>query len=60
MPIPMTVEGMQALRDELSERKQVLRPEITQAIAEAREHGGQGSARHAGVLQRFARTPPKG
>lgn len=39
MPIPMTVEGMQALRDELSERKQVLRPKITQAIAEAREHG---------------------
>ena len=39
MPIPMTVEGMQALRDELSERKQVLRPQITQAIAEAREHG---------------------
>jgi transcription elongation factor GreA len=39
MAIPMTAEGMQALRDELAERKQVLRPEITQAIAEAREHG---------------------
>ena len=39
MPIPMTVEGAQALRDELKERKSVLRPQITQAIAEAREHG---------------------
>ncbi len=39
MPNPMTVEGMQALRDELVERKQVLRPQITQAIAEARAHG---------------------
>ena len=39
MPNPMTVEGIQALRDELVERKQVLRPEITQAIAEARAHG---------------------
>ena len=39
MPNPMTVEGMQALRDELAERKQVLRPQITQAIAEARAHG---------------------
>ncbi len=39
MPTPMTVEGMQALRDELAQRKQVLRPEITQAIAEARAHG---------------------
>lgn len=39
MAIPMTVEGMQALRDELAERKQVLRPQITQAIAEARAHG---------------------
>lgn len=39
MPIPMTVEGIQALREELKERKSVLRPTITQAIAEAREHG---------------------
>ena len=39
MPIPMTVEGAESLREELQERKSVLRPEITQAIAEAREHG---------------------
>ncbi len=39
MPVPMTVEGAQALREELSRRKQELRPQITQAIAEAREHG---------------------
>jgi transcription elongation factor GreA len=35
----MTVAGVEALREELSHRKTVLRPEITQAIAEARAHG---------------------
>lgn len=35
----MTVEGEAALRQELKERKGSLRAEITQAIAEAREHG---------------------
>ena len=35
----MTVEGEQALREELHRRKYELRPQITQAIAEAREHG---------------------
>jgi transcription elongation factor GreA len=35
----MTQEGADALREELQQRKSVLRPEITQAIAEAREHG---------------------
>jgi transcription elongation factor GreA len=35
----MTVEGAEALREELKERKSVLRPTISQAIAEAREHG---------------------
>lgn len=35
----MTQEGADALRDELKHRKSVLRVEITQAIAEAREHG---------------------
>ena len=39
MPIPMTLEGEEALRTEVTDRKQRLRPEITQAIAEAREHG---------------------
>ena len=39
MPIPMTVEGAESLREELQHRKSVLRQEITQAIAEAREHG---------------------
>lgn len=37
--IPMTVQGAQALRDELNELKSVKRPAIIQAIAEAREHG---------------------
>jgi transcription elongation factor GreA len=35
----MTQQGADALREELQHRKSVLRPEITQAIAEAREHG---------------------
>ncbi len=39
MPIPMTQEGADALREELKHRKSVLRAQITQAIAEAREHG---------------------
>lgn len=39
MAIPMTVEGEQALRDELKQLKSVDRPRIIQAIAEAREHG---------------------
>jgi transcription elongation factor GreA len=39
MPVPMTTEGEQALREELNRRKFELRPQITQAIAEAREHG---------------------
>ena len=37
--VPMTVEGAEALRDELNELKSVTRPKITAAIAEAREHG---------------------
>jgi transcription elongation factor GreA len=39
MPVPMTVEGAEAMREELQRRKFVMRPQITQAIAEAREHG---------------------
>lgn len=39
MPVPMTVEGADALREELQRRKFGMRPQITQAIAEAREHG---------------------
>ena len=39
MPIPMTQEGAEALREELKHRKSVLRAEITAAIAEARQHG---------------------
>ena len=37
--IPMTVQGAQALRDELHELKSVKRPAIIQAITEARAHG---------------------
>ena len=37
--VPMTVEGAEALREELHDLKKVQRPRISQAIAEAREHG---------------------
>lgn len=37
--IPMTVRGAQLLREELEFLKNVRRPEIINAIAEAREHG---------------------
>ena len=37
--VPMTVSGEAALREELERLKKVDRPRITQAIAEAREHG---------------------
>ena len=37
--VPMTVKGERALREELERLKRVERPRITQAIAEAREHG---------------------
>ena len=39
MTIPMTVEGATALRNELQHRKFELRPEISRALAAAREHG---------------------
>ena len=37
--IPMTVKGAELLRAELEELKNVKRPQITAAIAEARAHG---------------------
>tara|TARA_Y100000992_G_scaffold294783_1_gene254926 strand:+ start:52 stop:534 length:483 start_codon:yes stop_codon:yes gene_type:complete len=37
--IPMTVEGEKLLREELSELKTVIRPQISEAIKEAREKG---------------------
>ena len=37
--VPMTVAGEAALREELEHLKKVDRPRITEAIAEAREHG---------------------
>lgn len=37
--IPLTVEGAEKLRNELSELKSVVRPRIIAAIAEARAHG---------------------
>ena len=37
--IPMTVEGEKLLRDELSELKTIIRPQISEAIKEAREKG---------------------
>ncbi len=36
---PMTLQGAEKLRSELSELKSVARPRVIQAIAEAREHG---------------------
>ncbi len=39
MPTPMTVEGANALRQELQHRKTSLRQQISKAIAKAREHG---------------------
>lgn len=39
MKYPMTQQGSQALEDELKQLKSVMRPQITQAIAEARELG---------------------
>ena len=37
--VPMTVAGETSLREELEHLKKVERPRISQAIAEAREHG---------------------
>lgn len=37
--VPMTVAGAERLRAELNELKTERRPQIIQAIAEAREHG---------------------
>lgn len=37
--VPLTKAGAEALKEELNHLKKVLRPQITQAIADAREHG---------------------
>jgi transcription elongation factor GreA len=37
--VPLTLRGADKLREELSHLKNVVRPRITQAIAEARAHG---------------------
>lgn len=39
MPTPMTLEGAEALRQELQQRKSEKRHEISRAIGAAREHG---------------------
>ena len=39
MTTPMTVEGAERLREELANLKNVVRPNISKAIGEAREHG---------------------
>ena len=39
MPVPLTAKGAQRLRAELEELKSVKRPEVINAIAEARAHG---------------------
>ena len=37
--VPLTAQGAESLREELTELKSVRRPNVIQAIAEAREHG---------------------
>ena len=37
--VPMTAEGAEKLREELTDLKSVQRPRVIQAIADAREHG---------------------
>ena len=37
--VPMTLKGAEMLREELNKLKQVERPRIIKAIAEARAHG---------------------
>lgn len=39
MKTPMTVLGAEKLREELAHLKSVIRPQVVQAIADAREHG---------------------
>lgn len=39
MPTPMTVQGATKLREELAHLKNEVRPSISKAIGEAREHG---------------------
>ena len=39
MATPMTIEGEERLREELVNLKNVVRPAISKAIGEAREHG---------------------
>jgi transcription elongation factor GreA len=39
MPAPMTLQGAKRLREELEHLKSVKRPEVINAIAEARAHG---------------------
>jgi transcription elongation factor GreA len=39
MAVPITLRGSEALKAELNELKTVERPQVVQAIAEAREHG---------------------
>ena len=36
---PITISGLQKIREELDDRKNNTRPKIVQAIAEARSHG---------------------
>ena len=37
--VPMTLAGEQKLKEELDQLKKVERPEVIEAIAEARSHG---------------------
>ena len=56
--VPMTVLGEQSLREELERLKKIDRPRITQAIAEAREHGDlkENAEYHAAREQQTRRS----
>ena len=36
---PITISGLKQIKDELAERKNLIRPKIVNAISEARSHG---------------------
>ena len=57
--VPMTVAGAETLREELNELKSVIRPKISAAIAEAREHGDlkENAEYHAAREQQSSNQP---
>ena len=57
---PMTVKGARALEEELKHLKTVMRPQITQAIAEARELGDlKENAEYHAAREQQDMVPPR-